>query len=92
MTLITIVIALTLSGAQSGATVAPQRFDYLVRADFFAGLAGMLSQHIEEIAAFDEGFDRIPALCVWTCGEVLGARASSFAHLPALVPRAIRRP
>lgn len=39
MTFITWLVALILFGGQS-APAAPQRFDYLVRADFFAGIAG----------------------------------------------------
>jgi tetratricopeptide (TPR) repeat protein len=39
MTLITWLFALVLTAAQA-TSAAPQRFDYLVRADFFAGIAG----------------------------------------------------
>jgi tetratricopeptide (TPR) repeat protein len=40
MTFITWLIALVFSAAVQAAPGAPQRFDYLVRADFFAGAAG----------------------------------------------------
>jgi tetratricopeptide (TPR) repeat protein len=42
MTVIALLVAVALSGAQSAAPASspPQRFDYLVRADFFAGLGG----------------------------------------------------
>ena len=40
MTLITWLIALAFTAATQSAPAAQQRFDYLVRADFFAGIAG----------------------------------------------------
>src|SRR5437667_8391912 len=40
MQLVTFVIALVVASGQAAPQPAAQRFDYLVRADFFAGVAG----------------------------------------------------
>jgi tetratricopeptide (TPR) repeat protein len=88
MTLITIVLtwlisaAVALTGAQN-ATPQPQRFDYLVRADFFAGAAGdeaRLQKVVELCDAALAQNPQHPEALVWHGATLIVRAAQAFQH------------
>ena len=79
MTFITWLIALVFSAAVQTAPGAPQRFDYLVRADFFAGAAGDEARLAKVIELTERTLAENPAhgeAMVWHRGRDAGARGA----------------
>jgi tetratricopeptide (TPR) repeat protein len=78
--LVTWLVALALAASQNPAA-APQRFDYLVRADFFAGVAGdeaRLTRAIELCERTLEQNPKHPEALVWHGASVLVRAGQAF--------------
>jgi tetratricopeptide (TPR) repeat protein len=82
MTFITWLVALAFSAVvQSAPTAAPQRFDYLVRADFFAGAAGDDARLAKVIALTEQTLadnPRHPEAIVWHGASLLVRAGRAF--------------
>jgi len=82
MTFITWLIALAFSAAvQTASTAAPQRFDYLVRADFFAGAAGDDARLAKVIALTEQTLAEHPGhaeAMVWHGASLLVRAGRAF--------------
>jgi tetratricopeptide (TPR) repeat protein len=82
MTFITWLVALAFSAVvQNAPTAAPQRFDYLVRADFFAGAAGDDARLAKVIALTEQTLadnPRHPEAMVWHGASLLVRAGRAF--------------
>ena len=82
MTFITWLVALAFSAlVQTAPTAAPQRFDYLVRADFFAGAAGDDARLAKVIALTEQTLadnPRHPEAMVWHGASLLVRAGRAF--------------
>lgn len=83
MTILMLILALALAQDRSATQPAPQRFDYLVRADFFAGVAGdeaRLKKVIDLCEATLAERPNHPEALVWHGAAVVVQAGQAFQH------------
>lgn len=81
MTILTLLVALAFAQAEPAVTPAAERFDYLVRADFFAGVAGdevRLKKAIDLCDRTLAGNPRHPEALVWHGASLLVRGGQAF--------------